>query len=136
MNNCIFCKIANGDIPCVKIWEDKYFLAFLDINPISEGMTIVIPKKHKDSDFTKNNEKDLSDIMRVTLKVSKIIKNRLNVPRVGVIIEGLEVTHLHIKLIPIRSGDSIRTLINSNNSTPDTKYLQQLALKINRNNQS
>ena len=49
MDNCIFCKIVKGEIPSVKIWEDKNYLAILDINPNVEGMTLVIPKKHFDS---------------------------------------------------------------------------------------
>ena len=136
MKDCVFCKIASGDIPCVKIWEDRKFLAFLDINPISKGMTLVIPKKHRHSNFFKNSSKDISEIMIASKKVSKILENSLSIDRVCVIIEGLEIDHLHIKLIPIRKGENLKTILNSANETPDIKYLRNLALKIISKNQA
>ena len=136
MKECVFCKIASGDIPCVKIWEDKKLLAFLDINPVSKGMTLVIPKKHKDSNFFKNSSKDISEIVTASKKVSKILEKSLDVDRIGVIIEGLEVSHLHIKLIPIRKGENLKTILNSKNETPDMKYLRNLALKITSHNKA
>jgi len=136
MKDCVFCNIASGDIPCVKIWEDRKFLAFLDINPVSKGMTLVIPKKHKDSIFFKNSPKDISEIIIASKKVSKILEKSLSVNRIGVIIEGLEVTHLHIKLIPIRKGENLKTILNSKNETPDMKYLRNLALKITSHNKA
>ena len=54
MENCVFCKISKGEIPCFKLWESDKYLAILDINPITEGMTLVIPKEHKDSRIFKN----------------------------------------------------------------------------------
>lgn len=136
MKDCVFCKIASGDIPCVKIWEDRKFLAFLDINPVSKGMTLVIPKKHKDSNFFKNSSKDISEIVTASKKVSKILEKSLDVDRIGVIIEGLEVNHLHVKLIPIRKGENLKTILNSKNETPDVRYLRNLASKITTQNKA
>lgn len=136
MNECVFCKIIKGEITCVKIWEDKKFLAFLDINPVCEGMTLVVPKKHLKSDVFENTDKDISDIMKASKKVSKLLKKSLNVVRVGVILEGLEIPHLHVKLIPIRPGENLKILLNSKNKSPDLKYLQKLALRIGKNNRA
>jgi len=99
--NCIFCKIAKGEIPCHKIWEDENHLAFLDINPNTEGMSLVITKNHFDSDATEMPEKEYSDLMLAAKKVAKLLEKKLNVKRVAIVMEGLGVNHVHIKLYPV-----------------------------------
>lgn len=131
MNDCVFCRIVEGDIPCFKIWENDEFLAFLDINPITEGMTLVIPKEHKDSDVSKNDDITICSHMKAIKEVSKLLKNSLDIERVAVIFEGLEVSHLHAKLVPIRGGENLKTLINSNLPRPNSEELEETALRIN-----
>lgn len=99
--DCIFCKIANGEINSVKIWEDENFLAILDLNPNTRGMTLVMPKKHFDSDAFLMPDKDYEDLMLATKKVSEILKKGLNVNRVAMVAEGMGVNHVHIKLYPL-----------------------------------
>jgi len=130
MNDCIFCKISNGEIPSMKIWEDQNYMAFLDINPVAEGMTLVIPKEHKDSRIFKNETSDISGIMKAAKDVSEILENRLNIERVGVIFEGMEVDHLHAKLIPIKSGENIRMIMDSHYPKPEMYELEELCKKI------
>ncbi len=101
MENCIFCKIAKGEIPCVKIWEDEKHLAFLDLSPNTEGMTLVMTKRHFDSDATDMPEKEYSDLMLAAKKVSKILEKGLDVKRVAIVMEGHGVNHVHIRLYPI-----------------------------------
>ena len=101
MSDCIFCKIANGEMPSVKIWEDEKFLAILDINPNTEGMTLVLPKEHFDSDAFLMSEKDYLELMLASKKISEIIKKGLNVNRVAMVMEGMGVNHVHIKLYPL-----------------------------------
>lgn len=101
MENCIFCKIIEGKIPSVKIWEDEDYIAILDIMPNTEGMTLVIPKKHFDSYAFDMPEKDYSEFLIATKKVSKILEKGLGVKRVAMVMEGLGVNHAHIKLYPI-----------------------------------
>jgi len=103
--NCIFCKIVKGEIPCVKIWEDKKHLAFLDLNPNTEGMTLVVTKEHFDSDATDMPDKKYSDLMLIVKKVSKLLEKGLKVKRVAMVMEGLGVNHVHIKLYPIHGLD-------------------------------
>ena len=105
MDNCIFCKIAEGKIPAVKIWEDNDFIAVLDINPNTEGMTLVIPKKHFDSYVFDMPDKEYQNLMLATKKVAKILDKSLNVKRTAVVMEGLGVNHAHIKLYPIHGLD-------------------------------
>jgi len=101
MEECIFCKIVKGEIPSEKVWEDEEHLAFLDINPNTEGMTIVIPKKHFDSDATDMPDEEYKKIMMAAKKVAKLLEEKLKVKRVALVMEGLGVDHVHIKLYPI-----------------------------------
>ncbi|MBI5803111.1 HIT family protein [Candidatus Pacearchaeota archaeon] len=101
MENCIFCKIIRGKIPSVKIWEDKNFMAILDINPNVKGMTLVIPKKHFDSYVFEMNERAYLEIMKATKKIAQLLDKKLKVKRTALVMEGLGVNHAHIKLYPI-----------------------------------
>lgn len=130
MENCIFCKIAKGEIPCMKIWENEKYLAFLDINPVTEGMTLVIPKEHKDSRVFKNENSDICEIMSASKEVSGILENKLNIERVGLIFEGVEVDHLHAKLIPIKDGENIKMILQSHYPKPEIKELEDLCKRI------
>ena len=105
MKNCIFCKIAKGKIPSVKIWEDKKHIAILDISPNVKGMTLVLTKKHYDSDATDMPDKSYKDLMITAKKVAKLLENKLKVKRVAIVMEGLGVNHIHIKLYPIHGLD-------------------------------
>ena len=96
----IFTKIISGEIPCFKIAETDDFLAFLDINPLKEGHTLVIPKKEIDNIF--DLEDDLLAEMHVfTKKIAKSIEKMFDCRKVGMAVVGLEVPHAHIHLIPI-----------------------------------
>jgi diadenosine tetraphosphate (Ap4A) HIT family hydrolase len=101
MKKCIFCRIIKGKIPCVKIWEDKNFIAILDINPIIEGMTLVIPKKHFSSYIFDMKDKEYCKIMLAAKKVAKLLDKGLKVKRTIMVMEGLGVNHAHIKLYPV-----------------------------------
>ncbi len=90
-----------GEIASVKIWEDKEHLAILDVNPNTEGMTLIIPKKHFHSDATDMPEKEYIDLMLAAKKLVKILEKKLNVKRVAIVMEGLGINHIHIKLYPI-----------------------------------
>ncbi|MFH1311389.1 MAG: HIT family protein [Nanoarchaeota archaeon] len=105
MKNCIFCKIANGEIPAVKIWEDEKHLAILDKNPNVEGMTLILTKEHYDSDATDMPDSNYQELMIVAKKVSKLLEKKLNVKRVAIVMEGLGVNHVHIKLYPLHGLD-------------------------------
>ncbi len=95
----IFTKIINGDIPSYKIAEDDNFFAFLDINPLTEGHTLVIPKKETDYLFDLDDE-TLGNMMIFAKKIAGAIDKTIKCIRVGVIVIGTEVPHAHIHLIP------------------------------------
>jgi histidine triad (HIT) family protein len=96
----IFSKIVAGEIPCYKIGEDDEFFAFLDINPVATGHTLVIPKKETDYIFDIGDEA-LGRMMIFAKKIAIAIKEVIPCAKVGVAVMGLEVPHAHIHLIPI-----------------------------------
>ncbi len=97
----IFCKIVKGEIESVKIWEDQDFLAILDVFPNTEGMTLVLTKKHFDSDVVLMPDLIFQKFMLAAKKVAKILKKGLDVKRVAIVAEGMGVNHAHIKLYPL-----------------------------------
>jgi len=96
----IFTKIIRGEIPCYKVAETDTHIAFLDINPIAEGHTLVVPKKETDYLFDLSND-ELSETMITAKKIAHAIDQALNPIRTGIIVEGLEVPHAHVHLVPI-----------------------------------
>jgi histidine triad (HIT) family protein len=96
----LFTKIINGKIPCYKVAESSQHIAFLDINPIAEGHTLVVPKKEVDYLFDLSDEL-LSETMLFAKKIAAAIDTSLQPIRTGVIVEGLEVPHAHVHLVPI-----------------------------------
>lgn len=101
MKDCIFCKIAKGEIPAAKIWEDEEHLAFLDLNPNTEGMSLIIPKKHFDSYAVDMPDEDYCKLFMAAKKVTKLLDKKLNVKRTAMVMEGMGVNHVHIKLYPL-----------------------------------
>jgi histidine triad (HIT) family protein len=100
---CIFCKIIKGEIPAQKFYEDENFIAILDINPVKEGHTMIIPKDHV-SDILDLEEPSYSELFKTAKKIAKILKKSFNSKRVGYVIEGFGVDHVHLHLIPINKG--------------------------------
>ncbi|MCH5225869.1 MAG: HIT family protein [Muribaculaceae bacterium] len=101
----IFSKIIAGEIPSYKVAEDSKFYAFLDINPISWGHTLVVPKKEVDYIFDLDDE-TLGEMMIFSKKVANAIKKAIPCRKVGMAVLGLEVPHAHIHLVPLKNeGD-------------------------------
>jgi histidine triad (HIT) family protein len=98
----IFSKIVAGEIPCFKIAEDDQFLAFLDVMPLKEGHTLIIPKKEIDYIFDIEDEV-LGKMMQFAKKVAHAIKLAIPCEKIGVSVIGLEVPHAHIHLIPMNN---------------------------------
>ncbi len=123
----IFTKIINGEIPCYKIAEDENFFAFLDINPLRAGHTLVVPKSETDYIFDLTDDQ-LSGMILFSKKVAVAIKSAIPCNRIGVAVLGLEVPHAHIHLVPMDSMDDI------NFRNPKLKFssaeFQEIAAKI------
>lgn len=103
----IFGKIISREISAKIIWENETHLAFLDIQPIQDGHTLVIPKKCTDYIFDMNDE-DYIDLMLASKEVAKLLKEKLSCKRVCVIVEGYAVPHTHVHLIPTNSDADLK----------------------------
>ena len=128
MTDCLFCKIIKGDIPSYKIWANDTHIAFLDIFPVVEGMTIVIPKQHYPSYFAKLDDEVVANLMKAAKKVAQLLDTKLeNVMRTKLILEGIEVNHLHAKLYPMyRDGGYVSEL----GERASTKELEKVMAKL------
>ncbi len=112
MNDCLFCKIVSGEIPSYKIYEDEDFLAFLDINPVNLGHTLVIPKKHSTNILEMEDELSKKMII-VVKKISQKIKTSLKSDGINILINneagaGQIIFHTHIHIIPRFKDDGLQ----------------------------
>lgn len=131
--DCIFCKIANGEIPSHKVYEDADFLAFLDINPFSMGHTLIIPKKHSKWVWDMEQEdylmlmgkvKYLADALKKTFYTDWVVEG----------IAGIDVPHAHIHIIPRQMGDGLGAFPNKVlNPKPSEQEMQDIAKRIKEN---
>jgi len=102
----IFSKIVRGEIPSYKIAEDDKFYAFLDIEPVQKGHTLVIPKNEVDYIFDIDDD-ELGEYMIFAKRVAKAIKQVIPCKKIGMAVIGLDVNHAHIHLIPMNVGEDM-----------------------------
>ncbi len=125
----IFSRIIAGEIPSYKVAEDENYYAFLDINPLTEGHTLVVPKKEVDYLFDLD-DRTLADMMLFAKKIARKIEQQIDCKRVAVVVLGLEVPHAHIHLIPIKSENDVDFRREKLKLTPEE--FQAIAAKLNR----
>jgi len=127
----IFTKIIRGEIPCYRIAEDDRYFAFLDINPLRAGHTLVITKSETDYIFDLSDD-ELSGLILFSGKIAKAIKNVIPCARIGVAVIGLEVPHVHIHLVPMDSMEDINFKKPKLQFTPEefTRIAKQISEKI------
>ncbi len=112
MEDCVFCKIAAGEVPAQIVHQDDKHMAFLDINPVSEGHTLVIPKKHY-RNIVEMPPEEVADLARFLVEATKIVAQKYAVDDVNILSNigrhaGQIIMHTHIHIIPRREGDGIR----------------------------
>jgi histidine triad (HIT) family protein len=100
MDGCIFCQIVKGKLPSQKVYEDKDTVAFLSIQPIRPGHTLIIPKLH-DPDIFSLPEASYLAIMNTAYKLAPVLKEVYKPERVGILVAGWEVPHAHLHLVPM-----------------------------------
>lgn len=128
--NCLFCNFVKKEIPCEIIYEDDEYLAFLDINPMHPGHTLVIPKKHTDYIFDLNEE-ELSKLFITCKKVSTKLKKAINTEKVGIVVEGFLVRHAHVHLVPMNKGMALDPCLQKRATK---KELENIFNKIKKHN--
>ena len=136
--DCLFCKIIAGEIPSHKIYEDDKTFAFLDISPISEGHTLVVPKNHFQY-VEEMDEGDASAVFLSTIKISKQIREKMNRPATTLGIHngresGQEIPHVHVHIIPREESDGGGpiniVLVNGKMDRPTDNELKTLAERL------
>ena len=123
----IFSKIIAGEIPCYKIAENDKFFAFLDINPVNWGHTLVVPKQETDYIFDLSDD-EIGEMMKFAKKVAVAIKEAMPCRKVGMAVIGLEVPHAHIHLIPLKQEGDMD--FSKKISDPDPEKMKQIARAI------
>ena len=128
---CLFCKIINGDIPCFKFYEDDITLAFLDINPDSDGHTLIIPKKH----FTDLDDIDLetlNHINKVTKEIKIMLEEKLKCDGISLLQNNgdvQEIKHYHLHLKPYYNDKKSIEMVKHSEFIKDPKEIYELLKK-------
>jgi histidine triad (HIT) family protein len=125
----VFTKIINGEIPCYKIAENENCFAFLDINPLRTGHTLVVPKSETDYIFDLDDFQ-LNELIIFSKKVAVAIKRVIPCNRIGIAVLGLEVPHAHIHLVPMDKMDDINFKNPKLRFSPEE--FKEIAAKISR----
>jgi histidine triad (HIT) family protein len=129
MADSVFTKIINGEIPSYKIYEDERTFAFMDIHPIQPGMVLVVSKNPQEEAWVLPPEdyQALWDTVRkVALKMKKVFPAKR---RVGIMLEGLDVPHVHVKIFPINTGEEYRSAPDMG-ADPDHESLAEMAKEL------
>ncbi|NLG03862.1 MAG: HIT family protein [Clostridia bacterium] len=127
-DDCLFCKIANGDIPSKTIYEDQKFRVFLDISPATRGHALIVPKDHY-ADLFEISEETVKDAIALAKKIASVMKERLHCEGINIVqnngeVAGQSVFHFHMHLIPRYSDDHQNILWNPTN--PDDAALEEI----------
>lgn len=133
-DDCVFCKIMEGDVPCEKVYEDEKVKAFLDRNPISKGHTLIVPKNHVENI---HESEDMEYIWESLVKISNAVKNCLNPEGMKIIQNngekaGQSVFHLHLHIIPVYNDTEIELSANRTKLENGKNISTQIADEINR----
>jgi histidine triad (HIT) family protein len=128
MQDSLFTKIINGDIPSHKVYEDDHVYAFLDIYPIAPGHTLVVPKKQVEFVWDLDDE-TYHHLQSAVKKIALHLRQTLNVPYVGQQIIGVDVPHAHIHLIPFTTPAEYHNRPDTTGE-PDHQSLAQMAAKV------
>lgn len=125
----IFTKIINGEIPCYRIAEDENYFAFLDINPLKKGHTLIVPKQETDYIFDLDDSQ-LSGMILFSKKVARAIKEAYPCNRIAIAVLGLEVPHAHIHLVPMDEMNDVNFRNPKLKLTPEE--FREIAANISR----
>lgn len=125
MSETIFDRIVAGEIPSYKVWENQNHLAFLDINPLAKGHTLVIPKQNIGDYIFELKDEAYLNLLTAAKEVAQLLKQKLTCDRILVIVEGFEVPHVHIHLIPAQKNRGLTHLDRLDLSADEFTAIQQ-----------
>ena len=128
MKDCIFCKIIRGDLPSYTIYEDEEVKAFLDISPVADGHTLIIPKKHYENIYDADIEM-LKNVEMASKAVGNLLKEKLGcvgITRMQNNEYGQEVKHYHMHIVPRYKGDGLKINYNKDKNQPAEKIFEEI----------
>lgn len=128
MEPSIFTRIIRGEIPAHRIYEDEHALAFLDIHPAQPGHVLVVPKKQIEFIWDMP-EQDYLDLMAVARKVGAHMRETLRPRKIGIVVAGIGVPHVHVHLIPFTTEAELKAVPNMDRE-PDHAALADMAWKL------
>ena len=128
---CLFCDIINNEVPVFNVWEDDDFLAFLDINPINSGHTLLIPKVHIEDVFNMSDNY-FRKLFLTAKKIAPILQKATRAKRVGMAVEGFGVPHAHLHLVPVNNGNELNPEKAKTATEAELNNIQKLILKIKK----
>ena len=113
MKDCIYCKIVRGTLPTTKVYEDEHVIAILDINPVSQGHTLVIPKSENSNNILDISEDDWLAVSRIVHKIAPAVEKGVGADGVNIVMNnrshaGQVIDHPHVHIIPRFKGDGLR----------------------------
>ncbi|MDR3582123.1 MAG: HIT family protein [Candidatus Pacebacteria bacterium] len=126
MSDCIFCKIADKEIPSYIVWENERFLVFADAKPINPGHLLIIPKEHIDSIFDLPDER-YAEIFMIAKTLFAPLRRATDAKRIGIAVEGFGVPHAHLHLVPLHGGNELNP---ERARAMDEEELRKIANKI------
>ena len=103
---CVFCEIVAGRIPGLPVWENRDFLLLLDIRPIAAGHVLLLPKKHA-ADIFLLPERDYVRLLSTARKIAPVLRRLTNAKRIGLVVEGFGVPHVHMHLVPVNKAGEL-----------------------------
>jgi histidine triad (HIT) family protein len=134
MSDCIFCQIASGKVPATEVYEDETSIAFLNIQAINPGHTLVIPREHTE-DFYKLESKSYNNYMAAVQKVAYALEKTYRPKKVGIMVQGYEIDHAHIHVVPTYEPSDIssKKLLEGTALHPTEQERAGQAKKIKQN---
>lgn len=127
MEDSVFTKIINGELPCHKIYEDERTIAFLTIGPVREGHTLVVPKIQVDQ-YLDLPDEYYDALWKAVKKVGSHLRTATGKARVGVVIKGIDVPHTHVHLIPFNEDENLEA--DSKPAIADSEALAEVAKRL------
>ncbi len=121
---CVFCEIVAGRIPGVTVWEDRDYLLLLDIGPIAPGHVLLLPKKHAEDLFLLP-EREYARLLRTVRKIAPILRRLTGARRIGLVVEGFGVSHVHVHLVPVNKVGELNPTLAKPASAARLRALQR-----------
>lgn len=129
MEDSVFTKIIRGDIPCYKVYEDDNTLAFLDINPVAEGHTLIVPKTQVEFVWDLDDG-DYIALMQTVKKVGRRLREVIGKQYVGQMVVGTDVPHAHVHIVPFNEAKELKRTLDGPAQAGDTAHLSELADRL------